>query len=112
MAEGLKRAFGKIKQNVFEAIEDLRVKEGEEGSTQRKGSMQKLAALITAGSKCEVDQSKQKLRKDGNPRFNTLEIRKDVKPFESNTTFRVLQRHCHGCRSVFVYHVYVRSKAV
>lgn len=79
MAEGLKRAFGKIKQNVFEAIEDLRVKEGEEGSTQRKGSMQKLTALITAGSKGEVDLSKQKQRRDGNLRSYTLEMGKDMK---------------------------------
>lgn len=28
MAEGLKRAFGKIKQNVFEVIGELRVKGG------------------------------------------------------------------------------------
>lgn len=62
MAEGLKRAFGKIKQNVFEVIEELRVKEGEEGQTQRKGSIQKLTALITAGSKAEVEESKQKKR--------------------------------------------------
>lgn len=62
MAEGLKRAFGKIKQNVFVAIEELRVKEGEEGQTQRKGSMQKLTALITAGSKAEVEESKWKKR--------------------------------------------------
>jgi len=60
MAEGLKRAFGKIKQNVFEAIEELRAKEGEEGQTQRKGSIQKLTALITASSKAETEESKQK----------------------------------------------------
>ncbi|XP_039517281.1 ephexin-1 isoform X2 [Pimephales promelas] len=62
MAEGLKRAFGKIKQNVFEAIEELRAKEGEEGQTQRKGSIQKLTvtALITASSKAEAEESKQK----------------------------------------------------
>lgn len=62
MADGLKRAFGKIKQNVFEAIEELRVKEGEEGQTQRKGSLQKLTALITAGSKAEQEELKRKKR--------------------------------------------------
>lgn len=71
MAEGLKRAFGKFKQNVFDAIEELRAKEGEEGQTQRKGSMQKLTALITAGSKAEVEESKQKKgsKRGGNQRF-------------------------------------------
>lgn len=62
MAEGIKRAFGKIRQNVFEVFEDLRVKDGEEGATQRKGSIQKVTTLITTGTKAEVDQSKLKQR--------------------------------------------------
>ncbi|XP_051531089.1 rho guanine nucleotide exchange factor 15-like isoform X2 [Myxocyprinus asiaticus] len=73
MAEGLKRAFNKIKQNVFEAVEELRVKEEDEVPTQRKGSIQRLTALIKPGSKAEVEQhlkqsKKQGTKKDGSQR--------------------------------------------
>lgn len=71
MAEGLKRAFSKIKRNVFEAVEDLRGKEGEEGPSERKGSVQRLTALITTGSKTEVEpksKKKQGTKREGKER--------------------------------------------
>lgn len=72
MAEGLKRAFSKIKRNVLEAVEDLRGKEGEEeGTSERRRSVQRFTALITTGSKTEVEtksKKKQGTKRQGNER--------------------------------------------
>lgn len=69
MAEGLKRAFSKIKRNVFETVEDLRGKEGEEGPSEHRGSVHRLTALITTGSKTEPkSKKKQGKKREGNER--------------------------------------------